>query len=370
MIHLITTIELGGAEKSLVRLATKQVSAGKSVKVIFLKGKSELLSELSEGGVQVLNQFSNRSFALQLVLLRKFLREVNRSETVFHAHLPRAEIITYLALLGDRQYRYVATRHNAEPFWPGGNRFLSSILSRMLHRRSELVAISKAVKEFMKVSKEVIPEKEVAVVYYSSNITPRKKYSVKNSSHSATTVTSEKIHIGTIARLEPQKQVEMLIKTFHLLQQDHKDWTLHILGDGSQRNNLMTLVAKLGLSEKVSFFTRTKRIDEFLNSLDFFVLCSSYEGFGLVLLEAMHATIPIVASDTTAVPEVLGFSHPGLVYPINPDRFAKTISKFASSKDLRKSALSIQEKRLNFFVKYPEVESYNKVYSKLNKLTV
>lgn len=68
---------------------------------------------------------------------------------------------------------------------------------------------------------------------------------------------------------------------------------------------------------------RTDRIIESLKLMDCFVLASQYEGFGLVLLEAMSANIPIVASNVSAIPEVLGIEHPLLSTPGDPNDFAK-----------------------------------------------
>jgi glycosyltransferase involved in cell wall biosynthesis len=149
------------------------------------------------------------------------------------------------------------------------------------------------------------------------------------------------------------------------LQNEHKGWKLHILGDGSQRKYLSNLVVGLGLNENVLFHRRTERVQDFLKSLDLFVLSSLYEGFGLVLLEAMLASSPIIASNSTAIPEVLGINHPGLVLNNAPSVFAAKISGFAFDANLRKKALSIQKSRLAFFMNYPEVENYDKVYSKL-----
>ena len=111
IIHIITTIERGGAENAVATLAISQVRAGHNVSVFPLKGRKELLDYLSENGVRVLLGGLNASPLRQVLLLRKLYAE----NVIFHAHLPRAELLTRIALGAGN---YVITRHNAETFFP------------------------------------------------------------------------------------------------------------------------------------------------------------------------------------------------------------------------------------------------------------
>ena len=68
----------------------------------------------------------------------------------------------------------------------------------------------------------------------------------------------------------------------------------------------------LGINDKVHWLGKTEYINEFLSKIDLFILPSKYEGFGLVLLEAMVAKKPVIAANNSAIPEVLGKSYDGL----------------------------------------------------------
>ena len=71
IIHVITTIDLGGAEKQLLILTKEQVKNGFHVELIYLKGKGELFNDFISNGVQVVNQIANKNLFQQIFFLRK-----------------------------------------------------------------------------------------------------------------------------------------------------------------------------------------------------------------------------------------------------------------------------------------------------------
>ena len=159
--HLITTIERGGAEKQLLTLASEQVQSGLTVEVIFLKGKSELKKEFEESGVEVNKLLAGKNFLKQISLLSKYLR---KNPSPVHAHLPKSELLT--AIVIPNKY-FVFTRHNSEPFWPGGPRIISNLLSKFVCKRAfQGIAISNAVKSYLIKRGEIPNEYTIDVVYY------------------------------------------------------------------------------------------------------------------------------------------------------------------------------------------------------------
>jgi glycosyltransferase involved in cell wall biosynthesis len=82
--------------------------------------------------------------------------------------------------------------------------------------------------------------------------------------------------------------------------------------------------------------------------MDVFILSSNYEGFGLVLLEAMQSNIPIVASNNSSIPEVMGISYPGLFETNNVlDLFSKLSSAF--DRTYRNNLVENYKNRLSLF---------------------
>lgn len=108
----------------------------------------------------------------------------------------------------------------------------------------------------------------------------------------------DNILIGNIARLSYQKNQTLLIKIFAKLYHNYPNFRLIIVGDGEDKNMLKKQVSKFNL-DKVVCFTGQQRPEKFLMAMDIFVLTSRYEGFGISLLEAQAAGLPVVAPNFT-----------------------------------------------------------------------
>ena len=138
ILHVITTIDLGGAEKQLFTLATCQKEKGFDVEVVFLKDKPTLMQNFLKVGVKVDLGFAGLGFFRQVLKLKQRKSQEN---LVVHAHLPRAELLCALSL---KQESFIVTRHNSEAFFPNGSAKLSQLLSRFTvhvgqHRLTMLV---------------------------------------------------------------------------------------------------------------------------------------------------------------------------------------------------------------------------------------
>jgi glycosyltransferase involved in cell wall biosynthesis len=305
--HLITTIERGGAEKQLLTLASEQVQSGLKVEIFFLKGKPDLNNEFEESGIEVNNLLVGKSFLKQIFLLSKYLR---KNPSPVHAHLPKSELLAAVVIA--KKY-FVFSRHNAEPFWPGGPRIISNLLSKFVCKRaSQGIAISNAVKSYLIKRGEIPTGYTIDVVYYGF------QKDISTNSVGLNLITnlmngqSSSYKIGTIGRLVPQKDYPTLLSAISSVLKSVPNIELYVVGEGYLQKDLINLSKSLGINDKVHWLGKTEYINEFLSKLDLFILPSKYEGFGLVLLEAMVAKKPIIAANNSAIPEVLGKSYDGL----------------------------------------------------------
>ena len=339
VLHVITTINRGGAENQLVVLVREQVKSGLDVTIVYLKGEPELEQEFLAAGAKVLHNMANMKPILQLIKLR----EISKSKkSLLHAHLPRAELITRFAA-GKNQY--VVSRHNAEPFFPGAAPLLSSYLSRLVIRKAKhVIAISFAVADFLINEKEIRGTEKLSVVHYGYQPHPGEdritaKLAIGDGSGFC---------IGTISRLTRQKDLPTLFSAFAQFLMDHPKSTLLLVGGGEEKNQLEILAQNLGIGENIEWVGRTSKIPEFLSRMDIFVLSSLYEGFGLVLLEAMDAGVPIIASNNSAIPEVLGEDFTGLVKTGDVDGFVTKMNEY-TNQSVREKVLRDQDIRLKTF---------------------
>jgi glycosyltransferase involved in cell wall biosynthesis len=132
--------------------------------------------------------------------------------------------------------------------------------------------------------------------------------------------------IGNVGRLHPDKDQATLIKGFaQALPQLPQPSILVILGEGKLRQSLEALAEELGASNHVRFQGQVACARRYFSAFDLFILTSDREPFGMVLLEAMAARVPIIATDCGGAPEILGDT--GQLFPFQDDqRLAKLIA--------------------------------------------
>ena len=342
--HLITTIERGGAEKQLLTLASEQVQSGIKVEVIFLKGKPELEKEFEESGVKVNKLLAGKNFLHQISLLSKHLR---KNPSPVHAHLPKSELLASLVV---RNKNLIFSRHNSEPFWPGGPRVISNLLSKFVCKRaSQGIAISNAVKSYLIKRGEIPSGYILDVVYYGFQKDSSTNSAGLKSITNLMTSQSSEFKIGTIGRLVPQKDYPTLLSAFSNVLKSVPKTELYVVGEGYLQKELIELSKSLGVNSKVHWLGKTEYINEFLSKIDLFILSSKYEGFGLVLLEAMAAKKPIIAADNSAIPEVLGNTYEGLFSTGNANALAQQIKIAISDKNFSERLVQSYLSQLSSF---------------------
>jgi glycosyltransferase involved in cell wall biosynthesis len=314
--HVITTIERGGAENQLAVLVREQVKLGLPVEIMPLKGSLDLLQDLELIGARVDLSLHNLRVPLQILKLRKS----QKSGSVTHAHLPRAELVSRLAL---KRGKLVVSRHNAEKFLPNGPKPLSNLLSRfVLLKCQAVIAISQAVREFGYEVGDVSKSQKVDVIYYGYN--PQISLSEKKS---APQNLGKITKVCTVGRIVPQKDYPTLLVGFAKANQVSTGMTLSVAGDGVQRAEIQELASQLGIHKKISWLGKIRDVQELLNESQVFVLASKYEGFGLVYLEAIQSGITVLSSSNAAAVEVLGSDYPGFFNPSDAEMLSMLLVK-------------------------------------------
>lgn len=339
VLHVITTINRGGAENQLLVLVREQVKSGMEVSVLYLKGDPELEQDFSDAGANVVHDIANLNPFFQFLKMRSISKG---QKALLHAHLPRAELLTRFSSASNP---FVVSRHNAEPFFPGAPQFLSSFLSRLVTEKAKnVIAISYAVCDFVSSKNEVSDLKKITVVHYGYQPSPN----VDRLNAKVELGEESKICIGTISRLTRQKDLPTFFSAFAQFLSLHPGSVLLLIGGGEEKNSLVELAEELGIAHNIEWVGRTSEIQGYLSRMDVFVLSSLYEGFGLVLLEAMDAGVPVIASNNSAIPEVLGDDFPGLAKTGDVQNFLEKMNHFVEIEN-RRHALEVQDERLRIF---------------------
>jgi len=298
--HLITTFDVGGAEKQLLTLSVNLKKRGIETTIVPLKGRNTLAFEAHENRINISEILLNKPFLKQVLLLRKFLRE--NDFDVVGAHLPRSEMICFLASPG----KFYITRHNSEPFFPRSPRFVSKYLSKVITSRAfEVISISFAVRDFLVQSRELTRGRQSSVIEYGLPIDHQCKILSKQP------LLSERVTYGTLSRLEKQKDLETMIRGFAVHAFTHLDCKLKIYGEGSLDGKLRELAHSLGVSHRVIFCGKVADSCEAYRTFDTLLMSSLYEGFGLVFLEALQHSKKVITSKIPSTLEIFGNNYQG-----------------------------------------------------------
>ena len=166
--------------------------------------------------------------------------------------------------------------------------------------------------------------------------------------------TLENKKIIAVGSYTPQKGFDLLIEAFSLIAKEYPDWSLEIYGSGQDSEFLQNKINSLSLHNQVYRRKPEKNIEQEMAEASIFAFSSRYEGFGLVLTEAMACGLPCVSFDCECGPnEILKEGYSGFLVPSgNLSLFAEALKELMRNMDLRKKMGSQALQEVQRF--YPE----------------
>jgi glycosyltransferase involved in cell wall biosynthesis len=364
VLHLINTLSVGGAELHLLILCRYLKRLGIEMVVVHLKegrGSRPLRSDFEAAGIPV---FYLEGEGVDLIRPWLRLRHLLKQEkpNILHTHLPRADLLGFLARLSGFSGSWICSVHGIYANHWRGRKTLP--LFKLIWRQADrVIAISRAVKEWLVKDCGLAPEK-VQVVYYGIELEPwgspsqdlRSKWELNGN-----------LLVGTIGRLEPVKGHDVLIQAMSSVVRQLPRTTLLIAGHDpwGYGRVLKGLTAQLGLGEHVRFLGFQDDVPSFLHALDVFAFASRSEGFGQVVIEAMAAGKPVVVSRIAPLTEIVVDGETGLwAEPGIPESFAEKIRWLLTHpEDARAMGRRGQERVSTFFSAARMAQEMRNVYA-------
>lgn len=297
---LITGLEMGGAEQVVVHLADALAARGHEIRIAYMTGPAVVLPK--NPGIQLVNfaMKSKADVASALFKLRKLLRSFQPD--VVHSHMVHANILARLARLVAPVPRLISTAHSSNE---GGKlRMLAYRLTDALADISTNVS-EDAVEAFIKAKaarpgRMVALHNGVAINAFAFNAEARMRV------RQSLLIGEDCRLLLAVGRLHDAKDYPNLFNALALLPAGQLDYRLCIAGDGPLRQHLQALALDLGLADRVSFLGVRHDIPDLMSAADIFVLSSAWEGFPMVVMEAMAGERVVVATDCGGVREAVG----------------------------------------------------------------
>lgn len=322
VLFIITGLGMGGAENVVTSLADALAERNHEVTLVYLTGEAIVLPKNPAIKIIAINMHSAAGFLNAYVKVRRIVKEIRPD--IVHSHMVHANLLARTVRLTTKIPKLVCTAHNTDE---GGT--LRMMAYRLTDRLADLSTnvSNEAVVAFEK--KGAVPKNKMLAVSNGIDVTKFSPNASTRANIRGEFNAANKSIFISVGRLFDAKDYPNLLNAFANVVKQKRNIELWIVGDGPLKPVLDNLVLKLGLSNHVIFFGVRRDVPDLMNAADVFVLSSAWEGFGLVVAEAMSTEKIVVATDCGGPKEILG-DYGFLVPTRNPEALAKAMSQAMS----------------------------------------
>jgi len=328
ILQICSARELGGGERHLADLANGLVRRGHDVYAAVIP-TSPLLAELSSVPTKNIAELPMRN-SLNVATGLKLARFVRHHEIeIVHAHVARDYPLAALAARRT-DARLVLTRHVLFR--------LNRIHRLTLRRTARVIGVSRAVTEGLRAQRIFDPGK---IVLIHNGIDADRFAEGREDVARREKSSNKKLRVGMIGHLAPIKGQEDFVGAAATVRDRHDNVEFIIAGEdksrnGEHRQSIEDLINKLNLNQHMRLLGWVEDISELLPTFDLFVSPSRSEPFGLSIVEAMAAGVPVVATMSEGAQEIIEDHKTGCLVPIGDvEALAKAISELLSDPEER-----------------------------------
>lgn len=317
---VISSLAAGGAERVMSHMANYWVKKGWMVTLITLSKSDNDFFKVESKVIRVSVDMACKSMNLihaiknnfqRILALRREIRKSSPDAVI--SFTDRTNVLVLLATIFTSMPVFATEhidprRHKIGRSW----RLLRSII---YPQSAALIVLTKSVLPW---AVKKVGEKKAHVI--PNSITLNQNILIGNQRE------FPRPYIVSVGRLEEQKGFDYLLRSFKPVSDNHPDWTLVILGEGSERGYLESIIQELELNKSVCMPGRHSNPMSVMEQAELYVMSSRYEGFPIVLLEALASGLPVISFDCHSGPgDVLRDDVDGVLVPAG-DIQALTVS--------------------------------------------
>jgi sugar transferase (PEP-CTERM/EpsH1 system associated) len=329
VLYLTTELAMGGAERALLHLLTNLNRERFNPTVACLyNGDGVVGQAIRELDITVYDaQMRGKADLGALSRIYQHVRSQRPTilhTNLFHANLPgriTGRLVGVPIIISSERTMAMESEWR---YWL--NRWTIGMVDRV-------VAVSKKVGEFC-INHIRLPAHKVVVIHNGVEIPPFSPYAIEQA-RQVLGIPQEALVCGAVSRLEPVKGIDDLILAFAQVRANH-DAHLVIVGNGSQRERLVSLAQGTGVSDWVIWTGYRDDVLQLLPAFDIFIQPSHHEGLPNTVLEAMAAGLPVVATSVGGTPELVVNGETGLLVPSgDSDALAGAITELLEHPEVR-----------------------------------
>lgn len=304
VLHVIESLGgYGGTPRKLLYLAKHHDRS--QVNLWFMTYQnSEFLPEFRQHGATVceINSLSVWEIARQLVSIAR-----KSNADVICTHFTRSLVVGYLAA----EYLdlpFIHCEHSSAQYKKG----IARRLTRYCISRAAAVICNSYHTARTIAAAYPISQDRLHVLY--NPVENRGRQCGREAMRARLNASQTDLIIGHVGGMIETRDQETLIRAFHGIHRIHENTRLIMIGDGPLRGGLEKLVRDLGLRETVQIVGYTEYVGDYLGAMDIYVNPTLDEGFGIAVVEAMLADLPVVCAKAGAHPEIMSDGQHGLLY--------------------------------------------------------
>jgi glycosyltransferase involved in cell wall biosynthesis len=335
IVHVLTSLELGGMETMVLNLADYQKSKGHTVSIVTIYRMGGLSERAQAKGIDVfcVEKRDGKDVWSAIAGLRSLFKK--QGAQIVHTHNLVPHYLAAAACVGLKSCSLINTRHDM-------GEHLTSRRGDVLYRLAMLrtsfwVAVCKAAaRQF--VDRNLIPAKKSEVIVNGIELAAFKSRSKdrKTLLLSELGVAGSPLVFGSIGRLNKVKNLPMMLAAFDCCVRERPDSILVIAGDGPTLAESRAAVLASSFKSKVFFLGSRADVPNLLQGFDVFLQSSLTEGYSLALVEACACALPIVATSVGGNAEIIHTGVRGQLVAVNDIKgFASAMTRFAGDENLR-----------------------------------